>query len=86
MLLVLLTRGTREEKIKFIYGVLAAESGGYIERGDLSRFCLDWENGFLPNSLNLLFSEGSCFSPLKNLNAFNHFSDTVITSLIRISN
>jgi len=58
MLLVLLTRGTREEKIKFIYGVVATESGGYIERGDLSRFCLDWENGYLPNSLNLLFSEG----------------------------
>jgi len=58
MLLVLLTRGTREEKIKFIYGVVAAESGGFIERGDLTRFCLDWENGCLPTSLNSLFSEG----------------------------
>jgi len=58
MLLVLLTRGTREEKIKFIYGVLAVESGSHIERGDLSRFCLQWENGFLPSSINHLFLEG----------------------------
>ena len=74
MLLVLLTRGTREEKIKcksvklmgqrinklllVIYGVLAVESGSHIERGDLSRFCLQWENGFLPSSINHLFLEG----------------------------
>ena len=55
-LLVLLTRGTREEKVKFIYGVLAVESGSHIERGEMTRACLDWDTGgALPAALPALF-------------------------------
>jgi ubiquitin carboxyl-terminal hydrolase 6/32 len=60
-LLVLLTRGTREEKVKFIYGVLAVDSGAHIERADMARACADWAGGgpVLPSSLPALFHEGS---------------------------
>jgi len=62
-LLVLVTRGTREEKFKFIYGILAVESGAFIERGDMTRFILDCDGGSgsgsnLPVSLSTLFTEG----------------------------
>ena len=41
-----------------IYGLLAVESGAYIDRADMSRLCLDWESGYLPNSLAELFISG----------------------------
>ena len=59
-------RGTREEKFKFIYGILAVESGAFIERGDMTRFILDCDGGSgsgsnLPVSLSTLFTEGQPF-------------------------
>ena len=58
-LLVLLTRGTREEKVKFIYGVLAVESGTHIERADMARACIEWDGGPLPSALPMLFQDAS---------------------------
>jgi len=58
-LLVLLTRGTREEKVKFIYGVLAVDSGTHIERADMARACIEWDGGPLPSALPLLFQDAS---------------------------
>ena len=53
------TRGTREEKFKFIYGILSVESGGHIERGDLARFILESDGASsVPASLSSLFAEG----------------------------
>ena len=61
-LLVLLTRGTREEKVRFIYGLLAADSGTHIERADMARSCLAWDAA-LPPALPALFAEGERASP-----------------------
>ena len=53
------TRGTREEKFKFIYGILSVESGSHIERGDLARFILESDGASsVPASLSSLFAEG----------------------------
>ena len=70
-LLVLLTRGTRyglgyetsdsssrEEKVRFIYGVLATESGAHIERAELVRTCQEWDVG-PPQALGELFQVDS---------------------------
>ena len=54
--LVLITRGTHEEKIKFIFGLLASDNG-MIDRSDMIRQIRDWENGYLPEAVALLFSD-----------------------------
>ena len=54
--LVLITRGTHEEKVKFIFGLLASEAG-MIDRSDMIRQIRDWENGYLPEAVALLFSD-----------------------------
>ena len=54
--LVLITRGTHEEKVKFIFGLLAGDNG-MIDRSDMIRQIRDWENGYLPEAVALLFSD-----------------------------
>ena len=56
--LVLLTRGTHEEKIKFIYGLLACDSGLHVERDDVIRIVSEWESGHVPEAITHgLFNE-----------------------------
>ncbi|XP_070572719.1 ubiquitin carboxyl-terminal hydrolase 32-like isoform X2 [Ptychodera flava] len=52
--LVLLTRGKREEKIKFVYGIYANESSGLVHREDLESLIQACDS-HLPQSLSLLF-------------------------------
>ena len=76
-LTIFFIRGTREEKFKFIYGILAVESGAFIERGDMTRFILDCDGGSgsgsnLPVSLSTLFTEGQPFFCLICFHRFIH--------------
>jgi len=61
--LVLITRGTHDEKIKFIYGLLACENGAYIEKDDALRIITDWESGHVPDAItHSLFNENEKIS------------------------
>ena len=44
--------------ISVIYGLLAVETGAYIERAEITRFFLENDGAPAPASLSLLFSEG----------------------------
>lgn len=57
-LLVLLARGTREEKIKLLFGVLSTD-GSFIEYTDCVRYCGDWEGDISAAQLSSLFSTGN---------------------------
>jgi len=56
-LLVLLARGTREEKIKFLYGVIAND-GMHIEKGECLRQCAEWEGELSSAHISSLFAQG----------------------------
>ncbi|KAK4322970.1 hypothetical protein Pmani_006294 [Petrolisthes manimaculis] len=55
--LVLLTRGNRDEKIKFIFGVYANESGSHIIRSEMLRQLQTTEGGYAPEVLSKCFGQ-----------------------------
>uniref|UniRef100_A0A0K2TYK3 Ubiquitin carboxyl-terminal hydrolase 48 n=1 Tax=Lepeophtheirus salmonis TaxID=72036 RepID=A0A0K2TYK3_LEPSM len=56
-LLVLITRGTREEKIKMMFGLLTSSNGVCIEKSEMFRLVREWERDCLPHELQHLFAE-----------------------------
>jgi len=66
ILLVLLARGTREEKTKLLFGVLSTD-GQCIEYTDCVRFCGEWEGEISSSQLSTLFISGNKVN-------FEHFS------------
>ncbi|XP_071551468.1 ubiquitin carboxyl-terminal hydrolase 32 isoform X3 [Panulirus ornatus] len=55
--LVLLTRGSKEEKIKFIFGVYANESGTHVVRSEMLRQLQATEGGYTPEILHKCFGQ-----------------------------
>ena len=41
-----------------IYGLLASDGGANIDKADMIRHVKDWENGYVPEAVILLFSDG----------------------------
>ncbi|XP_059091562.1 ubiquitin carboxyl-terminal hydrolase 32-like isoform X4 [Tigriopus californicus] len=57
--LVLITRGTADEKMKFLFGVLASDSNNtHIDRSDLIRFLRECDPAASLDELASLFAEG----------------------------
>ena len=54
-LLVLITKGTEEEKHKFMFGLLSSDSQEVIERNEVIRRVREWNPGFDPECLSTLF-------------------------------
>ncbi|XP_042222314.1 ubiquitin carboxyl-terminal hydrolase 32-like isoform X6 [Homarus americanus] len=55
--LVLLTRGNREEKIRFIFGVYASETGTHVIRSEMLRQLQATEGGYIPEILHKCFGQ-----------------------------
>ncbi|XP_034237598.1 ubiquitin carboxyl-terminal hydrolase 32 isoform X2 [Thrips palmi] len=55
--LVLLTRGNKDEKIKFLFNLYSNESGTYVLRDDIERLLSACENGRKPLELSGLFQD-----------------------------
>ncbi|XP_069942664.1 ubiquitin carboxyl-terminal hydrolase 32 isoform X4 [Cherax quadricarinatus] len=60
--LVLLTRGNKEEKIKFIYGVYANEAGTHVVRSEMLRQLQATEGGYTPEVLHKCFGQSERIS------------------------
>ncbi|XP_045101683.1 ubiquitin carboxyl-terminal hydrolase 32-like isoform X2 [Portunus trituberculatus] len=60
--LVLLTRGNKEEKIKFIFGLYANESGTHVVRSDMLRQLQATEGGYTPEILHKCFGQSERIS------------------------
>ena len=56
-----------------IYGLVSAESGGWVERGELARLCQEWDQAVSPAALQQLFTEGERAS----LEQFSNWVDRV---------
>ncbi len=48
-----------ESNFPVIYGLLATESGAYIDKADMIRQVREWEAGFVPEAVAALFNNGS---------------------------
>ncbi|XP_068211640.1 ubiquitin carboxyl-terminal hydrolase 32 isoform X1 [Palaemon carinicauda] len=70
--LVLLTRGNREEKVKFIFGVYANEAGTHVVKSDMLRQLQQTEGGYAPEILH------KCFGPNERA-TYDEFKDWLIT-------
>uniref|UniRef100_A0A224Z2Y2 Ubiquitin carboxyl-terminal hydrolase 32 n=1 Tax=Rhipicephalus zambeziensis TaxID=60191 RepID=A0A224Z2Y2_9ACAR len=55
--LVLLTRGTREERIRFIFNLYANEGGTHIHKNDMIKLVLACDGGFIPEAVADCFLE-----------------------------
>lgn len=55
--LVLLTRGTREERIRFIFNLYANEGGTHIYKNDMIKLVLACDGGFIPEAVADCFLE-----------------------------
>ncbi|XP_027228164.1 ubiquitin carboxyl-terminal hydrolase 32 isoform X2 [Penaeus vannamei] len=70
--LVLLTRGNREEKIKFIFGVYANEAGSHVLRSEMLRQLQATEGGYNPEILHKCFGQSERVS-------YDEFKDWLIS-------
>ncbi|CAN7937582.1 unnamed protein product [Ixodes hexagonus] len=55
--LVLLTRGTREERIRFIFNLYANEGGTHIYKNDMIKLVLACDGGYIPEAVADCFVE-----------------------------
>ncbi|XP_029830554.2 ubiquitin carboxyl-terminal hydrolase 32 isoform X2 [Ixodes scapularis] len=55
--LVLLTRGTREERIRFIFNLYANEGGTHIYKNDMIKLVLACDGGYIPEAVADCFIE-----------------------------
>ncbi|XP_063220318.1 ubiquitin carboxyl-terminal hydrolase 32 isoform X2 [Bacillus rossius redtenbacheri] len=70
--LVLLTRGTEDEKLKFIFGLYATEGGNYIVRDEFYQMLEECEIGYNRELVTSLFTEQ------KDNVSFERFSELIL--------